>query len=117
MILQLEQQAMKIQDIMYNSKTKHTFDRVSGFVDRDSDAVDSDLDEVNTNTMKQTYDDDRDTNIGSMKHDQNTKTVSKNIDTQDKVQNARCENKMTYVKWSTEMNQTDSQYSRDYYNT
>ena len=60
---------MKIQDIMYNSMTKHTFDRVSGVVDRVSDAVDSDLDRVNINAIKPTSDDDRDTNTGSMKYD------------------------------------------------
>ena len=37
----LEQQAFKIQDIMYDSLTKHNFDRVSDAVDRVSDAVDS----------------------------------------------------------------------------
>ena len=36
---QLEQQAFKIQDIMYDSMTKHNFDRVSDAVDRDSDKV------------------------------------------------------------------------------
>ena len=116
-MVQLEQQAMNIQDIKYNSMTKHTFDRVSGAVDRVSDVVDSNLDKVNTNTMKQTYDENIDINTGSTKYDQNTETIPKNIDTQDKVQYARCENKMTYVKWSTETNQTDSQYLRDYYDT
>ena len=43
--IKLEQQAMKIQDIMYDSMTKHNFDRVSGAVDRD-------LDKVNTNSIK-----------------------------------------------------------------
>ena len=45
--MQLEQQAFKIQDIMYDSMTKHNFDSIS-------DAVDSNLDKVNTNSIKPT---------------------------------------------------------------
>ena len=52
----------------------------------------------------------------STKHDQNTKAAPKDIDTQDNVQNARHDNKVTYVKWSTETNQSDNQYLRDYHN-
>ena len=65
---------MKIQDTMYDSMTKHNFDRVSGVVDRD-------LDKVNTNSIKLTYDNDSNTNTGSTKHDQNTKDAPKDIDT------------------------------------
>ena len=115
-IIKLEQQAMKIQDIMYNSMTKHNFDRVPGAVDRVSGAVDRDLDKVDTNSIKPTYDNDSDTNTGSTKHDQNTKGAPKDIDTQDNVQNARHDNKVTHVKWSTETNQIDNQYLRDYDN-
>ena len=84
----LEQQAIKIQDIMYDSMTKHNFDRVPGAVGRVSGAVDSDLDKVDTNSIKPTYDNDSDINTGSTKHDQNTKGVPKDIDTKDNVQNA-----------------------------
>ena len=108
-MIKLEQQAMKIQDIMFDSMTKHNFDRVSGAVDRD-------LDKVDTNSIKMTYDNDSDTNTGSTKHDQNTRAACKDIDTQDNVQNARHDNKVTHVKWSTETNQTDNQYLRDYDN-
>ena len=95
-MMKLEQQASKIQDIMYDSMTKHNFDRVSGAVDRVSGAVDSNSDKVNTNRIKLTYDNDSDTNIGSTKHDQ--KGVPKDTDTQDNVQNDRHDNKMTHVK-------------------
>ena len=105
----LEQQAIKIQDIMYDSMTKHNFDRVSG-------AVDSDLDKVNTNSIKPTYDNDSDANTGSTKHDQNTKGAPKDTDTQDNVQNDRHDNKVTHVKWPTETNKIDNQYLRDYDN-
>ena len=107
--IKLEQQAMKIQDIMYDSMTKHNFGRVSGAVDRD-------LDKVYTNSIKLTYDNDSDTNTGSTKHDQNTKGAPKDTDTQDNVQNTRHGNKVTHVKWSTETNQIDNQYVRDYHN-
>ena len=101
-MIKLEQQAMKIQDIMYDSMTKHNIDRVPGAVDRVSGAVDRDLDKVNTNSIKPTYDNDSDTNTGSTKHDQNTKAAPKDTDTQDNIQNARHDNKVTHVKWSTE---------------
>ena len=93
----LEQQAIKIQDIMYDSMTKHNFDRVPGAVGRVSGAVVSNLDKVDTNNIKTTYDKDSDTNSGSTKHDQNTMGASKDIDTQDNVQNARHDNKVTHV--------------------
>ena len=108
-MIKLEQQAMKIEEIMYDSMTKHNFDRVSGAVDRD-------LDKVDTNSIKLTYDNDSDTNTGSTKHDQNTRAAPKDIDTQDNVQNARHDNKVTHVKWYTETNQIDNQYLRDYDN-
>ena len=70
----------------------------------------------NTNSIKPTYDNDSDTNTGSTKHDQNTKGAPKDTDTQDNVQNTRHDNKVTHVKWSTETNQIDNQYLRDYDN-
>ena len=78
--------------------------------------VDRDLDKVNTNSIKLTYDNDSDTNTGSTKHDQNTQGTLKDIDTQDNVQNTRHDKKVTHVKWSTETNQIDNQYLRDYEN-
>ena len=107
-MIKLEQQAMKIQDIMYDIMTKHNFDRVPHAVYRVSGAVDRDLDKVNTNSIKPTYDNDSDTNTGSTKHDQNTKGAPKDTDTQDNVQNARPDNKVTHVKWSTETNEIDN---------
>ena len=113
-MMKLEQQAIKIQDIMHDSMPKHNFDRVPGAVDGVSGAVDSDLDNVDTNRTKLTYDNDSDTNTGSTKHDQNAKSELKDTDTQDKVQNDRHVNKGTQVKWSTETNEIDNQYLRDY---
>ena len=112
----LEQQAFKIQDIMYDSITKHNFDSVSDAVDRVSDAVDSDLDKVNINSIKLTYDNASNTNTGSTKYDQNTKGAPKDTDTKDNVQNDRYDNTVTQVKWSTETNEIDNRYLRDYNN-
>ena len=94
-ITKLEQQAIKIQDIMYDNMTKHNFDRVSGAVDRVSDAVDSDLDKVNTNSIKPTYHNASDTNTGGTKYDQNIKGALKDTDTKDNVQNDRNDNRVT----------------------
>ena len=104
----LEQQAIKIQDIMYDSMTKHNFDRVSGAVDGVSGAVDSDLDKIDTNSIKPTYDNARNTNTGSTKYDQNTKSELKDTDIQDNVQNDRHDNTVTQVKCSTETNEIDN---------
>ena len=104
----LEQQAFKIQDIMYDSMTKHNFDRVSDAVDRVSGAVDSDLDKVDTNSIKLTYENASNTNTDSTKYDQNMKGAPKDIDTKDNVQNDRHNNTMTQVKWSTETNEINN---------
>ena len=84
---QLEQQAFKILDIMYDSVTKHNSDSISEAVDRVSDAVDRDLDKVNTNNIKLTYDNDSDTNTGSKKYEKNTKGAHKDTGTKDNIQN------------------------------
>ena len=104
-MMKLEQQAFKIQDIMYDSMTKHNFDsvsdavdRISDAVDRVSDAVDSNLDKVDTNSIKLTYDNASDTNTGSTKYDQNMKGAPKETDTKDNVQNDRYNNTVTQVK-------------------
>ena len=115
-MMKLEQQAIKIQDIMYDSMTKHNFDRLSDAVDRVSDAVDSDLDKINTNSIKSTYDNASDTNTGSTKHDQNMNGAPKDTDTKDNVQNDRHDNTVTQVKWSTETKEIDNRYLRDYNN-
>ena len=109
---QLEQQASKILDIMYDSMTKQNFDNVSDDVDRVSDAVD--LDKVDTNKILMTYDNDSDTNTGSIKYDQNMKAAYKDTDAENNVQNDRYDDIVTKSKWSTETNEVDSQFLRDY---
>ena len=49
---QLEQQASKILQVMYDSVTKQNFDSISDDVDRVSDVVDSDTDRVDTDSIK-----------------------------------------------------------------
>ena len=115
-MMQLEQQAFKILDIMYDSVTKHDFDSVSDAVDRVSDAVDRNLDKVNTNNIKPTYDNDSDTNTGSTKYEQNTKGALEDTDTKDNVQNDRYDDTLTQSKWSTETNEIDNRFLRDYNN-
>ena len=95
---------------------ENNFDSISDAVDRVSDAVDSDLDKVNTNNIKLTYDNASDTNTGSTKYDQNMKGAPKDTDTKDNVQNDRYDNTVTQTKWSTETNEIDNRYLRDYDN-
>ena len=114
--MKLEQQAFKILDIMYDSMTKHNFDSISDAVGRVSDTVHSDLDKVDTNNIKLTYDNASDTNTGSTKYDQNTKGAPKDTDTKDNVQKVRYNDTVTQSKWSTETNEIDNQFLRDYNN-
>ena len=65
---------------MYDSMIKHNFDSISDDVDRVSDAVDRDLDKANTNKIKPTYDNARDTNTGSTNYDQNTRGAYEDTD-------------------------------------
>ena len=120
---QLEQRAFKILDIMYDSVTKHNFDSISDAVDRVSDAVDRvsdavvrDLDKVDTNNIKPTYDNDSDTNTGSTKYEQNTKGAHKDTGTKDNIQNDRYNDTVTQSKWSIETNEIGNQFLRDYDN-
>ena len=67
----LEQQTSEILDIMYNSVTNQSFDRVSDDVDRVSAMVDNDFDKIDTDTIQMPYDNDNDTTTGNMKYEQN----------------------------------------------
>ena len=113
---QLEQQALKIQDIMYDSMTKYNFNSVPDNFDRVSDAVDRDSDEVDTNNIKQTYDNDSDTNTGSTKYDHNMKGAHIDTGTENNVQKDRYNDTVTQSKWSTNTNEIDIQFLRDYDN-
>ena len=73
-----------------------------------SDAVDRDLDKVDTNNIKLTYNNASDTNMGSTKYDQKTKGAHKDTDTKDNVQNNRYDDTVTRRKWSTETNEIDN---------
>ena len=117
---QLEQQASKILDVMYdsvtNSVTKHNFDSISDDVDRVSDAVDNDSDKIDTDSIKLPYDNDNNITTGSPKYERNMTDILKDTDTKDKVPQDRDNNTMTKVKWSTETNNTDNQFLREHNN-
>ena len=115
-MMQLEQQAFKILYIMYDSMTKHNFDSILDAVDRVSDAVDRDLGKVDTNNITLTYDNDSDTNTVSTKYEQNMKDAHKDTDTENNIQNDRYDDTVTRSKWSTETNEIDNQFLRDYDN-
>ena len=66
---QLEQQASKILDVMYDSVTKHNFDSISDDADRVSDAVDNDSDKIDTASIKLPYNNDNNITIGSTKYE------------------------------------------------
>ena len=101
---------------MYDSMTKHNFDSISDAVDRVSDAVDDNLEKFDTNNIEQTYDNARDTNTGSTNYDQNTKDAHKDTDIKGKVQNNRYNDMMTQCNWSTETNEVDNRFLREYDN-
>ena len=113
-MMQLEQQASKILDIMYDSVTKQNFDSVPDNFDRVSDTVDRDLDKVDTTKIKTTYDNDSDTNTGSIKYDQNIKGAHKDTDTENNIKNDRYNDIVTKSKWSMKTNEVDNQFLRDY---
>ena len=112
----LEQQASEILDAMYDSVTKHNFDSISDDVDRVSDAVDNDSDKIDIDGIKLPYNNDNNITTGSMKNEQNVTDRLKDTDTKDKVPYDRDDNTMTKVKWSTETNNIDNQFLREYDN-
>ena len=112
----LEQQASEILDVMYDSMTKQNFDRVSDDVDRVSGAVDNDFDMIDTDNIQMPYDHDNNSNTGNMKYEQNVTDELKDTDIKDMVPHDRDDNTMTKVKWSTEINDIDIRFLRDYDN-
>ena len=98
---QLEQQASEVLDVMYDSVTKHNFDRVS-------DAVDNDFDKIDTDSIKLPYNNDNNITTGSTKYEQNMTDILKDTDTKDKVPHDRDDNTRTKIKWSTETNDIDN---------
>ena len=112
----LEQQTSNILNVMYDSVTNQNFDGVSDDTDRVSGAVDNDSDKGDTDNIQMPYDNDNDTATGEMKYEQNMTNELKDVDTNDMVPYERDNNMMTKVKWSTEMNDIDDRFLRDYEN-
>ena len=75
-----------------------------------------DFNKVDTNKIKLTYDNDSDTNTDGTKYDQNTKGGHKDTDTENNIQNDRYDDTVTQSKWSTETNEVDNLFLRDYNN-
>ena len=101
---------------MYDSMTKQNFDRVSDDVDRVSGAVDNDIDKNNTDKIQMPYDQDNDSDTGNMKYEQNMTDELRDTNIKDMVPHDRDNNTMTKVKWSTETNDIDNRFLRDYDN-
>ena len=112
----LEQQVSTILNVMYDSVTKQNFDRVSDDVDRVSGAVDNDFDKIDTDSIKMPYDNVNDITTCTMKYEQNTTSILKDTDAKDMVPHDRHDNTMTKVKWSTETNDIDNRFLREYDN-
>ena len=112
----LEQQVSKILNDIYDSVTKQNFDRVSDDVDRVSGVVDSDSDKIDSDSIKMPYNNVNDIITGTMKYEQNTTSISKDTDAKDIVPHDRHNNTMTKVRWSTETNDIDNRFLREYDN-
>ena len=112
----LEQQFSEIVDVMYDNVTKQNFDRVSDDVDRVSGAVDNDFDKIDTDSIKMPYNNVNDITTCTTKYEQNMTNILKDTDTKDTVPHDRDDNTMTKVKWSTETNDIDNRFLREYDN-
>ena len=112
----LEQQTSDILNVMYDSVTNQNFDRVSDDTDRVSGVVDNDSDKTDIDNIQMPYDNDNDPATGEMKYEQNMTNELKDVDTNDTVPYERDDNMTAKVKWSTEMNDTDNRFLRDYEN-
>ena len=112
----LEQQTSGILNVMYDSVTNQNFDRVSDDTDRVSGAVDNDSDKTDIDNIHMPYDNDNDTATGEMKYERNMTNELKDVDTNDMVPYERDDNMTTKVKWSTETNDIDDRFLRDYEN-
>ena len=112
----LEQQTSEIVDIMYDSVTNQNFDRVSDNVNRVSGVVDNNFDKIDTDNIQMPYDNDNDTTTGNMKYEQNMTDELNDTDINDRVPHDGDDNMMTKVKWSTETNDIDNRFLRDYDN-
>ena len=101
---------------MYDSVTKQNFDRVSDDVDRVSGVVDNDFGKIDTDNIQMPYDNDNDTMTGNTKYERNMTDELNDTDINDTVPHDRDNNMMTKVKWSTETNDIDIRFLRDYDN-
>ena len=127
----LEHQITDIMNAMYDSVTNDNFDRVSDDTDRVSGVVDNNYDKNDNDQMpydndqmpydndQMPYEYDNDTATGEMKYDNDrnmTNDELKDVGIKDTVPYKRDDNMMTKVKWSTETNDVDNDFMREYDN-
>ena len=98
----LEQQTTDIMNVIYDSVTNDTFDRVSDDIDRVSGAVDNDYDRIDTGNEQMPYNNeneqmpyDNDTATGEMIYERNMINALKDVGTNDTVPYERDDNMMT----------------------
>ena len=96
--------------------TNQNFDRVSDDVNSVSGAVNNDSDKTDSDYIQMPYDNDNNNATGQMKGERNMTNELKDVDTNDMVPYERNDNKMTKVKWSTETNDVDNDFLREYDN-
>ena len=103
---------------MYDSVTNDNFDRVSDDIDRVSGAVDNDFGKTDTDNIQMSYDydNDNDTTTDEMKYEWNMTNGLKNLGMNEMVPYERDNNMTTKVRWSTETNDIDDRFLRDYEN-
>ena len=80
---------------------------------RVSGAVENDFDKIDTDNIQMPYDHDNDSNTGNMKYKRNMTDELKDTDIKDMVPHDRDHNT---IKWSTETNDIDNRFLRDYDN-
>ena len=114
----LEQQITDIMNVMYDSVTNNNFDRVSNDIDRVSGSVDNDFDKTDTDNIQMPYDNDNDNDTATdeMNYKQNMTNELKDVGMNDTVPYERDDHMTTKVKWSTETNDIDDRFLRDYEN-
>ena len=78
--------------------------------------VDNDFDKIDTDNIQMPYDHHNDIATGNMKYERSMIDELKDTDIKDTVPHDKDDNTMTKVKWSTETNDIDNRFLREYDN-
>ena len=106
----LKQQVTEIQDVMYYSVNNQDYDRVSGTDDREATQTISNNNQHITNAHSDTN------NTNNMIGNTSTKTHNHKQVIPDTLPHSRQDTIKSYSIWSTNNNQVDKQYHREYDN-